>query len=98
MKLRTAYGHIIRIIRQQNDLTLRELAKQAGISPAHLSEFERGKNEISSELFECLCVALSTTQSSVVLEAYRLLARQENNERKRIEHKLHNNGAVRATV
>lgn len=94
MKLRTAYGHIVRIIRQQNNITLRDLAKNAGISPAHLSEFERGKNEISSELFECLCVALKTNQSAIVLEAYRLLARQEAKERKIIESRLHNNRTV----
>jgi transcriptional regulator with XRE-family HTH domain len=98
MRLRNAYGHIVRIIRQQNDLTLREVAKQAGISPAHLSEFERGKNEISSELFECLCVALKTEQSAIVLEAYRLLARQEAQERKRIENKLHTDRTIRAVI
>lgn len=78
MKLRVAYGHTVRVIRQQKGLSLRDLSKSAGISIAHLSEFERGQNEISSELFESLCKGIGTKQSEIMLEAYRLIARIEN--------------------
>lgn len=78
MRLRVAYGHVIRIIRQRNNLSLREVSAKTGISISHLSEFERGQNEISSELFEDLCRGMGAKQSEILLEAYRIIARGEN--------------------
>ena len=81
MKLRVAYGHVMRRIRQNHNKTLREVSKQAGISPAHLSEFERGKNEISSELFDSLCRAFQVRPAEVVLEAYRVMSQSDSRQK-----------------
>lgn len=84
MKLRVAMGHTARILRQQQNVTLRELSNKSGISLAHLSEFERGMNEISSELLSSLSQGLSINQSDIILEAYRLIVREEQREAKRV--------------
>lgn len=84
MKLRVAMGHTARILRQRQNVTLRELSNKSGISLAHLSEFERGMNEISSELLSSLSQGLSINQSDIILEAYRLIVREEQREAKRV--------------
>jgi transcriptional regulator with XRE-family HTH domain len=83
MRLRSAMGHTTRIIRQQKNYTLRDLSVKSGISLAHLSEFERGMNEMSSELLESLARALEVKPSELILEAYRLIVREEQREAKR---------------
>lgn len=83
MKLRTAMGHTTRILREQHDYTLRDLSVKSGVSLAHLSEFERGQNEISSELLEALAKGLGIKTSDIVLEAYRLILKEEQREAKR---------------
>lgn len=82
MKLRTAMGHTARIIRQQKNLTMRQLSTKSGISIAHLSEFERGIKEMSSELLGSLATGLQIKQSDIILEAYRLIVREEQREAK----------------
>lgn len=82
MKLRSAMGHTARIIRQQKNLTLRQLSLRSGISLAHLSEFERGIKEMSSELLDSLATGLQIKQSDIILEAYRLIIREEQREAK----------------
>jgi transcriptional regulator with XRE-family HTH domain len=75
-------GHTTRIIRQQSNLTLRDLSSKSGISIAHLSEFERGIKEMSSELLDSLATGLQIKQSDILLEAYRLIVREEQREAK----------------
>ena len=75
-------GHTARILRQQMDLSLREVSHRSGISLAHLSEFERGQNEISSELLSALSTGLQVKQSDIILEAYKLIVREEQREAK----------------
>ena len=77
MRLRVASGHVARRIRQNKNLSLRDVSQTAGISIAHLSEFERGIKEMSSELFLDLCKALEVRQSEFMLEACRVLAKGE---------------------
>lgn len=84
MKLRSAMGHTARIIRQQKSLTLRQLSSRSGISLTHLSEFERGIKEMSSELLSSLASGLQIQQSDLILEAYRIISREEQREAKRV--------------
>ena len=67
--LREALGLTLRAFRADRGVTLRELAGEASVSPGYLSELERGRKEVSSELLASLCEALGTTVSEVLLEA-----------------------------
>jgi len=61
--LRNAIGYILKEERTNQKRTLRDVSKQAIMALGYLSEIERGKKEISSEMLESLCSALyiSTT-------------------------------------
>lgn len=66
---REALGMSLRAFRADKGVTLRELAKQARVSSGYISELERGRKEVSSELLASLCAALGTTVSEVLMEA-----------------------------
>lgn len=66
---REALGMSLRAFRADKGVTLRELAKEARVSSGYISELERGRKEVSSELLASLCEALDTTVSEVLLEA-----------------------------
>jgi len=56
--LRFAIGRVLRRIRQAQGRTLQEVADTAGVSMPYLSEVERGRKEVSSELLAVICRAL----------------------------------------
>ncbi|MET3943921.1 helix-turn-helix domain-containing protein [Corynebacterium ureicelerivorans] len=66
---REALGMSLRAFRADKGVTLRALAKEARVSSGYISELERGRKEVSSELLAALCDALGTTVSEVLLEA-----------------------------
>ena len=47
--VRAALGAVLRGRREAVHRTLTEVAAEAGLSPAHLSEVERGRKEVSTE-------------------------------------------------
>lgn len=59
----------LRAFRADKGVSLRELASHAMVSPGYLSELERGRKEVSSEVLASICEALDTTVSEVVLES-----------------------------
>lgn len=67
--LREALGEALRDIRTRNGMTLRELSDIAAISPGYLSELERGRKEVSSELLASVCHGLSVSVSDVIIDA-----------------------------
>ncbi|GAA1471958.1 Transcriptional regulator ClgR [Corynebacterium felinum] len=67
--LREALGSALRSFRADKGITLRELAEASRVSPGYLSELERGRKEVSSELLASVCHALETTVSDVLIEA-----------------------------
>nr|WP_120492387.1 helix-turn-helix transcriptional regulator [Corynebacterium lactis] len=67
--LREALGESLRDIRTRCGLTLRELSEAAAISPGYLSELERGRKEVSSELLASVCSALGISVSDLMVEA-----------------------------
>lgn len=67
--LREALGMSLRAFRADKGVSLRELATHALVSPGYLSELERGRKEVSSEVLASICQALDTTVSEVLLEA-----------------------------
>lgn len=67
--LREALGWTLRAFRADKGITLRELAGLAHVSPGYLSELERGRKEVSSEMLAAVCHALGATVGEVLLEA-----------------------------
>ncbi|WP_128889678.1 helix-turn-helix domain-containing protein [Corynebacterium pelargi] len=67
--LREALGSALRSFRADKGITLRELAEASRVSPGYLSELERGRKEVSSELLASVCSALGTTVPDVLIEA-----------------------------
>lgn len=67
--LREALGLTLRAFRADKGVTLRELAASAHVSPGYLSELERGRKEVSSEMLAAVCHALGASVSDVLIEA-----------------------------
>ncbi|HIW92161.1 MAG TPA: helix-turn-helix domain-containing protein [Candidatus Corynebacterium avicola] len=72
--LREALGATLRGFREDAHLTLRQLAVQANVSPGYLSELERGRKEVSSELLASVCEALGVRVSQAIIEAASMMA------------------------
>ena|SRR5438105_4072618 len=72
-ELRRTLGEILRGLRESSRRTLTEVAREAVISPAHLSEVERGLKDISSDLLIALTHALAVPIADVYLELGRRL-------------------------
>jgi transcriptional regulator with XRE-family HTH domain len=70
MKLfREALGEILREERLSQALILRQVASQAPIALAFLSELENGKKEMSSGVLERVAFALGTPASELIIRA-----------------------------
>lgn len=74
--LREALGEALRSYRTEQGITLRELAESARVSPGYLSELERGRKEVSSELLAAVCHALEVSVAEVLIEAAGSMALQ----------------------
>lgn len=72
--LREALGSTLRSFREDSHRTLRDLALAASVSPGYLSELERGRKEVSSELLASICHALGVNVATVILEAAEMMA------------------------
>lgn len=77
MLLRHSLGAVLRGLRMQRGLTLRELSADARVSLGYISEIERGQKEASSELLASLCAALDVPLSEVLREVSVEAARHE---------------------
>jgi len=71
--IRKALGSILRARRESARRTLTEIAAEAGLSPAHLSEVERGRKEISVERLVAVTHALGLHPAQVFADLARLL-------------------------
>lgn len=68
--LRHLVGRILRERRTDADRTLREVAADARVSVAYLSEVERGRKEASSEVLVAICGALGMSLADLLAEAH----------------------------
>lgn len=57
-KLRDVLGEVLRDERHRQDRTLDDVARCAAVSLPYLSEVERGRKEVSSDLLGAVCDAL----------------------------------------
>ncbi|HAF20788.1 MAG TPA: hypothetical protein DCK96_13735 [Chloroflexi bacterium] len=71
--VRAALGSVLRQRREAVHRTLTEVAGEAGLSPAHLSEVERGRKEVSTERLLAVAHALGVRPADLYAELARLL-------------------------
>ncbi len=71
--VRGALGAVLRQRREAAHRTLTEVAAEAGLSPAHLSEVERGRKEVSTEKLLAVAHALGIRPADLYAELARLL-------------------------
>ena len=69
MKVRIALGEVLRELRVESHLTLRQLSLRSDISLGYLSEIERGQKEASSEVLASLANALRVPLYQIVIES-----------------------------
>ena len=77
MLLRRLIGEVLRRTRLAQGRTLREVAAAARVSMAYLSELERGRKEVSSELLAAICRALHLTLAELLDQVREELLRLE---------------------
>ncbi len=75
--LRRLVGAILREQREAQHRTLRDVAQDARVSVAYLSEVERGRKEASSEVLAAVCRALGLRLVDLVGTAHAQLAAAE---------------------
>src|SRR5947209_20555437 len=71
--IRIALGSVLRTRREAARRTLTEVAAEAGLSPAHLSEVDRGRKEVSTERLVAVAHALAIPPAEIFAELARLL-------------------------
>ncbi len=72
-KARHAIGDVLRDERTAQERTLADVADEAAVSLPYLSEIERGRKEVSSDLLESVCDALQVEVGDVLERAGRRL-------------------------
>ena len=75
--LRQLVGAILRGQRERQGRTLRDVAQDARVSIAYLSEVERGRKEASSEVLAAVCRALGLRLVDLIGTAHAQLALAE---------------------
>lgn len=96
--VRMVMGTCLRSYRNEGRWTLRDVADRARVSPGYLSEIERGRKEVSSELIDSVCEALGITVSQLLIdtgqrlaacEAIRTASLKESDQKRRSISPLH---------
>ena len=64
--LRDVIGEVLRDERLDQQRTLAEVARQAAVSLPYLSEVERGRKDVSSDLLAAICDALDLPLADVL--------------------------------
>ncbi|MDR1237362.1 MAG: helix-turn-helix domain-containing protein [Propionibacteriaceae bacterium] len=64
--LREVLGEVLRDLRLDKGMTLREVSTKALVSLGYLSEVERGRKEASSEMLSAICEAHGVTLLEVL--------------------------------
>lgn len=78
MKL-TPFGEAVRLARMRNDLTLKNMADEMGISSAYLSGIEYGEKRLSDKLISSALACLSSKVDEEQLRSIREAAEKSKN-------------------
>jgi transcriptional regulator with XRE-family HTH domain len=81
--IRVALGGLLRRRRDEAEQSLTELAGAADVSPAYLSEVERGLKDISTDRLVAIARALEVPVSDLYLDLARSLGSREAMEQRR---------------
>jgi transcriptional regulator with XRE-family HTH domain len=81
--IRVALGTLLRRRRDEAEQSLTELAGAADVSPAYLSEVERGLKDISTDRLVAIARALEVPVSDLYLDLARSLGSREAMEQRR---------------
>lgn len=73
VRLRDLIGDVLRDERHEQQRTLADVADAAGVSLPYLSEVERGRKEVSSDLLAAICDALDLPLAEVLDRSLRRL-------------------------
>ena len=76
--LRESLGAVLRTYRLDANRTLRDVAETARVSSGYLSELERGRKEVSSEVLRSICDALGVNLAVVLLRAASLMGVEQD--------------------
>lgn len=82
MLLRELLGTRLRELRTGKGMSIRALAAAARVSPAHISEIERGRAEVSSELLAAICGGLGVDVADLLVS---LIGMEDHDLRSRTE-------------
>ncbi len=94
MLLRYLLGAALRRMRHDRGLTLEALARLSSVSVPYLSEIERGRKEVSSEVLACVCAALDITLDQLLDEVRVLIDEAATMPRRRSHAVALSSGAV----
>ena len=75
--LRQEIGEVLREVRQNQGLTLRQVANRANVALGYLSEVERGQKEVSSEILLAVSDGLNMPLSKILSEVSVRIAETE---------------------
>ena len=81
--IRVALGNLLRRRREEAERSLSELAEAAELSPAYLSELERGLKDVSSERLLAIARALEVPVAELYLDLARSLGSHAAREQRR---------------
>ena len=70
MRLNSAVGDTLRLLRTDRSLTLREVSKRSSVSLGHLSDIERGNKQASSQMLEAIAKGLEISTTELIGEVY----------------------------
>lgn len=65
---RQVLGEVLRSVRKNKKMTLRDVSEKAMVSLGYVSEIERGQKEASSELLVLICKAMNVSLPEVLRE------------------------------
>ena len=77
MNYRNALGSVMKDLRNEQGLNLRQVSGKACIALGYLSEVERGHKEPSSEIVELIASEPSREHAGYAIKARMMLAREE---------------------
>ena len=77
MSLRSAIGDTIHSIRQDRQMTLRDLSNKSCVALGYISEVERGRKDPSDGVLEALASGLDLSMTDFIGEVYAYLKEQD---------------------
>lgn len=73
MMFKIAMGEVLRELRREKGITLRELSKKSNVALGYISDIERGKKDPSSVVIQSLANGIGMSAAALIIESgYRM--------------------------